>query len=122
MRRTSCSDRIPPRARAILIIMKDYRLGFVVSKTDVKFVIFNYFLKITIVMMKIIHTSDLHLDPERPETLNALGYILETCRTHSVNMLTIGGDLFDSARDYILNLRERYTIPSKNILALVPMK
>lgn len=49
--------------------------------------------------MFIVHTSDLHLNPERPETLRTLRYILDTCKTHSAEILTIGGDLFDRARD-----------------------
>lgn len=50
-------------------------------------------------LMLILHTSDLHLNPNQPETLEALQCILDTCKAQSVNLLTIGGDLFNQARD-----------------------
>jgi len=46
-----------------------------------------------------LHTSDLHLTENRQETLKALKEILDKCREHKVDLLTIGGDLFDSERD-----------------------
>ena len=49
--------------------------------------------------MKIIHTSDLHLAEDRPETLKALTEVLQVCRRESVDLLTIAGDLFDSEAD-----------------------
>ena len=45
------------------------------------------------------HTSDLHLTENRRETLKALKKILDKCRECKVDLLTIGGDLFDSERD-----------------------
>jgi DNA repair exonuclease SbcCD nuclease subunit len=47
----------------------------------------------------ILHTSDLHLSEKRQETLTALDEILSKCREYKVDLLTIGGDLFDSERD-----------------------
>lgn len=49
--------------------------------------------------MLILHTSDLHLSESRKETFAALKNILEKCKEHKVDLLTIGGDLFDSERD-----------------------
>lgn len=49
--------------------------------------------------MLILHTSDLHLCEDRRETLKTLQKILETAREHNVDLLTIGGDIFDSERD-----------------------
>jgi len=47
--------------------------------------------------MKIVFTSDLHLDPAKDERLAALDRILELCRDQSADKLVISGDLFDSA-------------------------
>ena len=49
--------------------------------------------------MLILHTSDLHLCEYKRETLKVLEKILETVREHNVDLLTIGGDLFNSERD-----------------------
>jgi len=49
--------------------------------------------------MKILHTSDMHLCNERRETLEALKEILRVAQNLSVDLLTIGGDLFNSDRD-----------------------
>lgn len=49
--------------------------------------------------MLIVHTSDLHLNFDRPETLETLQCILDTCREHSADLLTIGGDLFHRVKD-----------------------
>lgn len=49
--------------------------------------------------MRILHTSDLHLSEERPKTVQALEKILDTGEEHDVDLLTIGGDLFDSEED-----------------------
>jgi exonuclease SbcD len=47
----------------------------------------------------IFHTSDLHLSESRQETLKAVTHILNKCREYKADLLTIGGDLFDSERD-----------------------
>jgi DNA repair exonuclease SbcCD nuclease subunit len=49
--------------------------------------------------MKILHTSDLHLAENRPETMTALEQILATATDLSVDLLTIGGDMFESNTD-----------------------
>lgn len=49
--------------------------------------------------MRILHTSDVHLSERHPETLSALTEILDVARSHSVDLLTIGGDLFESEGD-----------------------
>jgi len=71
--------------------------------------------------MRIIHTSDLHLSKDKPETINALKHVLEICKRFSVDMLTIGGDLFDSARDSDIlrpQLRREFSGNNFKILAI----
>lgn len=48
---------------------------------------------------KIIHTSDLHLSEDKPETLDALNIILELATMHKVDLVTIAGDIFNTAED-----------------------
>ena len=47
----------------------------------------------------IFHTSDLPLSESKQETLKAVTHILSKCREYKADLLTIGGDLFDSERD-----------------------
>ncbi len=49
--------------------------------------------------MRILHTSDLHLSEDKPETLEALKEILRVAKKKSVELVTIAGDMFDSDRD-----------------------
>lgn len=49
--------------------------------------------------MRILHTSDLHLSENKPETLEALKEILRVAKKRSVDLVTIAGDMFDSERD-----------------------
>ncbi len=49
--------------------------------------------------MRILHTSDLHLNQEKEHTLDALNCLIETCKTKSVDLLTIGGDMFHKPQD-----------------------
>ena len=49
--------------------------------------------------MLILHTSDLHLSKEKDHTLDSLKCLIETCETKSVDLLTIGGDLFNKPQD-----------------------
>ncbi|MGV9170297.1 MAG: metallophosphoesterase family protein [Promethearchaeia archaeon] len=49
--------------------------------------------------MRILHTADLHLAEKRPETVDALKAILETASSNSADIVTMGGDIFDSAKD-----------------------
>jgi len=49
--------------------------------------------------VRILHTADLHLTEKRPETVDALEAILETASNNSADIVTMGGDIFDSAKD-----------------------
>ncbi len=49
-------------------------------------------------MVRILHTADVHLDPDHPERVDALESVLELATEEGVDVLTIGGDLFDSER------------------------
>lgn len=49
--------------------------------------------------MKILHTADLHLQENNPETIKSLELILELAKTRGVDLLTIAGDMFDSPQD-----------------------
>ena len=49
--------------------------------------------------MKIFHTSDLHLSEKKKGTIHTLEYILEIAKSIGVDLVTIGGDFFDSDRD-----------------------
>lgn len=49
--------------------------------------------------MRILHTSDFHLSEGKPNTVSALEEILRVAKRHSVDLLTIGGDLFESEED-----------------------
>jgi DNA repair exonuclease SbcCD nuclease subunit len=49
--------------------------------------------------MLILHTSDLHLSEDKPKTIAALDELLRLANERSVDLMTIGGDLFDSAED-----------------------
>jgi len=49
--------------------------------------------------MRILHTSDLHLNKEKEHTFDALECIIETCKSKSVDVLTIGGDMFHKPQD-----------------------
>lgn len=44
--------------------------------------------------MKILHTSDLHLREDRPETVEALEALLSKAEEEGVDLLTIAGDVF----------------------------
>lgn len=49
-------------------------------------------------MARILHTADVHLDPDHPERTDALEAVLSLATDEEVDALTIGGDLFDSER------------------------
>jgi len=49
--------------------------------------------------MKILHTADIHLSEKRPESLRSLELIIELAYENNVDLLTIGGDLFDTYKD-----------------------
>ncbi len=54
--------------------------------------------------MKIIHTSDLHLDSIHAERWNALDEIIRKCNEEKVDYLVIAGDIFDDIDSPIENL------------------
>lgn len=49
--------------------------------------------------MRILHTADLHLNTDAPETLEPFDTVLQTAEEEEVDLLTIGGDMFDSPED-----------------------
>lgn len=49
--------------------------------------------------MRLLHTADLHLREDRPETLEAFARVLEEAASAGVEIVTVGGDVFDSPAD-----------------------
>lgn len=49
--------------------------------------------------MRILHTSDLHLNASKSITVETLETLLELGKKESIDLLTIGGDMFDSEAD-----------------------
>jgi len=49
--------------------------------------------------MRLLHTSDVHLSRKNLRTLETLQEVLNVARKNKVDMLTIGGDLFESEED-----------------------
>jgi len=47
--------------------------------------------------MLVLHTSDVHLSKDEPKTIGAMDELLRVANERSVDLMTIGGDLFDSA-------------------------
>lgn len=52
--------------------------------------------------MRLLHTSDLHLSGEKPETLETLHTVLETSKQYKVDILTL--EYFLSGIDVLLVL------------------
>lgn len=50
-------------------------------------------------MARILHTADVHLTPDRPERRDALRELLVRAEEFDVDVVTIGGDLFDRPED-----------------------
>ncbi len=67
--------------------------------------------------MKIIHTSDLHLDSTHVERWNALDDIIRKCTDEKVDYLVIVGDIFDDIDSPIENLTKL-----RDKLANIPFK
>lgn len=57
--------------------------------------------------MRLVHTADLHLRADRPETVGALDAVLATAREHDADLVTVGGDMFDRPED-VDELRPRF--------------
>jgi DNA repair exonuclease SbcCD nuclease subunit len=51
------------------------------------------------ILIRLLHTSDLHLSRKNKRTLDALQEVLNVAAQNKVNVLTISGDLFDSDED-----------------------
>lgn len=71
-------------------------------------------------MVKILHTSDVHLHTACPERLEGLKEVLKVAGEKEVDLVTIGGDLFDSRREAEIlrpTLRELFTGNPFRILA-----
>lgn len=49
--------------------------------------------------MRILHTADLHLKQDDKKTVEALKEVLKEAADQKVDILTIGGDLFDTPAD-----------------------
>lgn len=49
--------------------------------------------------MKIIHSSDLHLNLKYPERLDALNAIISLSKSENANLVLVAGDFFDSDRE-----------------------
>lgn len=47
-------------------------------------------------MPRVVHTADVHLRSEHPERLHALRAVLQLAEEEAVDVVTIGGDLFDN--------------------------
>ena len=63
-------------------------------------------------MVSLLHTADIHLDPAVPERREGLERILTVADDENVDLLTIGGDLFDSevaAEELRDSLRELFS-------------
>lgn len=72
-------------------------------------------------MARILHTSDLHLSPDADERLDGLDHLLEVAERRGVDLLTISGDLFDSAEAAERlrpELRERFSDRPYRVLAI----
>ena len=50
-------------------------------------------------MTRLLHTADVHLRADAPERLDALRECLVLAESTAVDVVTIGGDLFDSPED-----------------------
>lgn len=71
--------------------------------------------------MRIFHTADLHLASDDPETLGAVDTVLETAAEEGVDLLTIGGDLFDAPEDASrlrTDVRSRFSDQPFDIVAI----
>jgi len=74
-------------------------------------------------MTRLGHTADVHLRPDAEERLEALEAVLTTAADHDVDVLTIGGDLFDRPADVEelrSDLRNRYFSDLDFEVVLIP--
>jgi len=72
-------------------------------------------------MVKIIHTSDVHLSSDYPERVEALEKVLDFAEENNADLVTIGGDTFDSelqAEKLRSELRDIFSGQSYDILVI----
>ncbi len=73
------------------------------------------------VIRKLLHTADLHLKRDKPETVSALDKILQKAKSEKIDILTLGGDIFDKPEDadeLRIELREKFTGNPFEIIAI----
>lgn len=73
------------------------------------------------ISIRLLHTSDLHLSKKKPETLEALREVLKTAKECDVDVLTIGGDIFESEKDADIlrpDLRKEFSGNNFRIIAI----
>lgn len=71
--------------------------------------------------MRILHTADLHLQKDDEKTLEGLAAVLKKANDEDVDLVTIGGDLFDTEEDAEVlraDLREMFTDLPFQVLAI----
>jgi DNA repair exonuclease SbcCD nuclease subunit len=51
-------------------------------------------------MTTVVHTADVHLDQDRPERMEGLRSVMQAAADSDAELLTIGGDLFDTPDDF----------------------
>ena len=72
-------------------------------------------------MTRILHTADVHLSAAQPERSEALSQILRLAEENDIELLTVGGDLFDSeadAEELRVDLRDRLSGLPFSVLAI----
>jgi len=52
-------------------------------------------------MATIVHTADVHLDPDRPARMEGLRSVMQAAADSGAELLTIGGDLFETPEDLV---------------------
>lgn len=74
-------------------------------------------------MTSLVHTADVHLRPDAQERFDALEAVLTVAAEIDVDILTIGGDLFDRPKDVDLlrsDLRNRFFTDRSFDILLIP--
>lgn len=71
--------------------------------------------------MRLLHTADVHLRADRPETVDALDAVLAAADGRDVDLVTVGGDLFDRPADVDAlrpTLRETFAGAEADVLVI----
>jgi len=77
----------------------------------------GHFKCIIVYDMKIIHTSDLHLNSKNPERVKALEAIISLGKSEDVDLVLVAGDLFDSNQE-----ADRSRPALRDLLSSLPFK